>query len=463
MPHFTPLAILLFFLSTEIVAILSASLFSPFSCAQEELPLMPMEERKKEEKPSPSFTLQQELHSPSFQLHTSPSKVSMPDLRYYLLFFGALERPDSDTKIPLLRLGLRGESEWINLRADTSLHLKYNGAKNQYEVTKKSPLQLSFKPLDKSVQVTVTLTTLGTTSSELATPVTFILSETPLPPSKQTEKWSDDKVAFDSHVFERMNAKWWGTDVLFDTLSTDEKKKGRNRIVLNSNEGSYTIWAKSGDCFTWEEDRFVEAIAGQKSRNKILLETKEEKDSTLSFLLWNRDGSMVIPLNLQKTQKTEASSLPTINLIGARSRNMWVATINSERMILKTDDWLLCSHNAIEKIESPEQLDEYLQGKKEGTLLAFSGVEHSGGDHNLVGVMVDSSRTNTTPISVSLFHSWNQKQNDAIEKNVLAKNKGHDAHHSRDRHDEDSDDDLYSDDEDSSDDDNEDDEFNDMD
>ena len=415
---------------------------------------------------APSFSrlpidLSKELSSASFALHTNSTHTAVPDLRSQILYYGSLLRPDSEEKSPLLHLTFRGDNEQIFVRANTPLYLRYDQGKNQWKKVEKSPLKLTFQQKNTTLEVSVELLLPSEKENQGAHPSsTFSITETPSPTSNTANEWVVDGVPITAHVLEKMNARWCGQDAFLNALSNDDRKKECQRIIFDGPDGPYTLWLKEGSCCVLEEGSWHAVEMGQKSQGKTLLYVKAITDTTMTIEIWNPDGSAVISISLNKQVPIKTGSTPSISLIGARSRDAWIASIDSQRILLKTDDWLLCSDGSIEKIESQEQLEAYLHGEKEGTLLAFSGIERVGSERSLTGVMIDPSRTASTPLSISLFHSWNQKEN-PTHANLIASKSGHNNnhghHHGKNRY-HDDDDDYYDDDDDTDDDDTDDDE-----
>jgi len=366
-------------------------------------------------------------------------KVSLPDLRAHLLYYGALSRPDNENVSPFLLIGLRGQSEAIHTRADKPLFLQYDNEKNQWKPTEHSPLKLTFKPTEKTLEISQEISLPnGQSFKEPHHLALFTLPLMTLPPMKQAEALSFDGMVIDGRFWEAQNAMWWGKDALYDSLSTDIKKSQAQRILLNDLEGTlYTLWVQEGDGFIYKNGRWTEVEFGNESRKKTLLYVQAISDRTIEFEIWGPNGTSRVALPLSKKEPpSNAESALTINLIGARSRNTWIATINGQRTLLRTDDWFLLKEGVIEKLETRNSLESYIQGHTEGTLLAFSGIERIGNEQKLTGISIDPTRTKITPIAVSLFHSWDSKEDPSLKTNKTAGN----GHHHEDEDDDDIDD-----------------------
>jgi hypothetical protein len=364
----------------------------------------------------------------AFLLHSVPMKMSLPDLRSQLLYYGALSRPDSDQPSPFLLLGLRGQTDIIHAHADTPLFLQYDNEKNQWKQTEKSPLKLTFSPQEKTLVITQEIALPnGQSIKEPQHLARFSIPLMPPPQTLQTEKVTIDDIVIDQHFWEIQHASWWGKDALYETLSEDSQKKQSQRLLLTSPNGTlYTLWAQEGDGFLYSNGRWMPVELGSESRNQALLYVRSLTEKTIDFEIWSPTGTYKISLPLTKKEESKVQSTPTINLIGARSRSTWIATINDERILLHTDDWFLLNEGVLEKLDSKQALDDYIQGKKEGTLLAFSGIERIGNEQKLIGISIDPTRTKTTPIAISLFHSWDS------QKEPSKANKGNSSDHYKD-------------------------------
>ena len=371
-----------------------------------------------------------------FLLHALPMKVSLPDLRAHLLYYGTLARPDSEEGCSLLLLGLRGQPELLNTRLDAPLFLQYDNERNLWKRASQSPLKLTFTVKEKGLEIAQEIALPnGLIFKEPRPLALFTLPLMPMPPQRQTEGMSLDGMTVDQNFWESQNAIWWGEDLLYEALSHNIHRKQAQRVLLYDAHGSrYTLWVQEGDGFLYQDGKWTPVELGEESRKETLLYVQAISESSIDFELWGPDGTSRVLLPLSKKEPPGNDRPLSINLIGARSKNTWIATINGQRTLLRTDDWFLLKESILEKLETKTSLDAYIQGQQEGTLLAFSGIEKIGNEQKLIGISIDPTRTKSTPMAISLFHSWDSKEDLSQKTNKIQGN----THH----HDEDEDDDF---------------------
>lgn len=403
-----PLPTLRLLLSLHVVGIV-LFLFSFTEKEKEEttFPCLPVQTAKREEVPALNLNA-----APPFLLHALPMRLYLPDLRSQILYHGAFARPDSEHTSPYLLIGLKGQADFVRVRADNPLFLQYDNGKNQWTPAKNAPLKLTFTPKEKAVVI----------SSEILLPngqviqepnhlASFTVTSTPLPTQASDDTIMIDGMVADAHLFENENATWWGKDALYEALSDDPDKKEAERIVLTACDTTcYTLWVHEGDGLVYQDGMWQKVELGQESRGQTLLYIRTISEKALECELWNASGTKRVLLSIFKKESSENETPPTINMIGARSRNTWIATINNQRLLLRTDDWFLVRKDTIEKLDNATDLQAYIHGQKEGALVAFSGIERIGNEQKITGLFIDSKRIKAVPIAISLFHSWDARE-----------------------------------------------------
>lgn len=401
---------------------------------------LPSAAPKKEQRDEPTRSPDIETLSP-FLLHTLPLKVSLPDLRAHLIYYGTLSRPDNEDGASLILFGLRGQPEILHTPLDAPLFLQYDNERNVWKKASKSPLKLAFTPKEKCIEIAQEIELPnGLAFKEPRSLALFTLPLMPLPPQRQTEEISLEGTPVDQNFWESQSGVWWGEDVLYEALSHDMHKKQAQRVLLYDAHGSrYTLWVQEGDGFLYQNGRWTPIELGEESRKEILLYAREVSERSIDFELWSPNGTSRLLLPLSKKEAPGNEQPLSINLIGARSKNTWIATINGQRTLLRTDDWFLLKEGVLEKLESKTSLDNYIQGQQEGTLLAFSGIEKIGNEQKLMGISIDPTRTKSTPMAISLFHSWDSKEEASPKTNAIH---GTNHHHDEDDEDDFDDEDL---------------------
>ena len=99
-----------------------------------------------------------------------------------------------------------------------------------------------------------------------------------------------------------------------------------------------------------------------------------------------------IPRNLQQDFK----------FVAARTRSQYVFEINKERVLLKPKDWLVQTDTGWKKLETAEDIDNYVERKIHGALFVFDGVVKKDDKQVLMGTLFNASRTDAQMMEIDL-------------------------------------------------------------
>lgn len=349
----------------------------------------------------------------------------LPDLRSYILYYGANHRPDSPQDSQPLRVGIRGMQKSVPVLARHKIYLRYAGGNGPVrwaivEDEKQpdiSPLWMEVTPLQQGAQVNVYLK--GVDDQLVLEPkefATFVLPQLPLPQTDiSSTSWDLGPFRADATLFSKMGAVWFGQDELLNHFGDeDDSRKGKELIFFGDENAPYVLWASPGDCFIFADNQFKSVIPGAESRGKTLLTLVQAHADKLSFDLWDSSGQMKIPLDLPKAQSPLALPTFPIRLVGARSRTRWIAEINGKRSIIGDNDWLLLENGQIVSIESPELLEKYISGQMRGTLLAIEGAKKVHNEQHLSGVLIDPTRAYIEPYTIAISKPWERQNAHAV-------------------------------------------------
>lgn len=379
-------------------------------------------------------------------LHLSPVRYQqkLPDLRSYILYYGANHRPDSPQQSQPLRIGIRGMQKSIPVLARHKVFLRYTGGNGPVRWTilegatkpDASSLWLEITPLATSfqnptnppastsampsgsvqvaagAQVNVYLKGVdGQLVSEPKEFASFVVPQLPLPQTDiGSTSWDLGPFRADATLFPKMGAVWFGKDELLNYFGDEnDSRRGKELIFFGDEHNPYVLWAAPGDCFIFIENRFQPVTPGPESRGKTLLTLVQAQSDKLIFDLWDSSGQMKIPLELPRVQSPITIPTFPIRLVGARSRTRWIAELNGKRSIIGDTDWLLLENGEIIPITSPELLEKYINGEKRGTLLAIEGAKKVHNEQHLHGVLIDPTRSHLEPYTISISKPWERQ------------------------------------------------------
>lgn len=355
-------------------------------------------------------SLQDGLKSPFFSLAAIDRPLRLPDLRSFFTFLGCNERPDLELEKMRVQLSLRGGNS-LTVNAGEKVYLRFEGKGNKWGVSEKPTcLYAVFKPKDTGVDVTVEIQEeSGTTIATPSEYHQFYLNAMPTAAqgSISARKWDVGGLNAEPLLLEKQGARWYGKDSMVEALGGEEylAEASRERVQFGSEEGAYVLFVKEGDCFVFNEERWVPAVLGDETKKKILLRAKKVDDKEILFDLWNGDGSLHAVCSLKHREDKGHSSMPELKLIGARSQKHWIAEIGGKRIVLAPTDWIVFTEEGPLKIETEKTLEQYIQGVIPGSLLAFSGLEKVNGEVSFIGAFFNDTRSSKEEVSIPLYRS----------------------------------------------------------
>jgi hypothetical protein len=86
-------------------------------------------------------------------------------------------------------------------------------------------------------------------------------------------------------------------------------------------------------------------------------------------------------------------------------------------MLLSPKDWLVLTPNGWKKLSSPEEVDDYINRKLVGILFVFDGIERKGDQQYIMGILYNSSRSESKPVEIPITPSpIGRRKTDVKEK-----------------------------------------------
>lgn len=174
---------------------------------------------------------------------------------------------------------------------------------------------------------------------------------------------------------QKMQCRWWGTD-LFLLHHTDEQSKDlstmqRLEVFTSGKQQIFYLGPTQGIILQGKE--LFQVPLGEASRAKPLYTMEDFDDEGLKMVGWSSSGEFAHHFIVKKQQESWKPSMlqSQIRLAGARSKDVILTQVGEQRWNLRVHDWLLHTPKGWQKIATPSQLDQYVQGLLIGELLIF--------------------------------------------------------------------------------------------
>ncbi len=403
----------------------------------------------------------QTVGPPFLTLAKNDIKVTLPDLRNVLIYFGSTVRPDVSESAKIVQLGIRGSTIPTPVTVGEPVYLKYeckgNTGKWSFNADNRpTPIWIVVTPRENGAEVSLNMNDSdGNRVKDPAEFATFNVAQVNLPYAPQGANAFDvGGVRADGSLLIRQKCTWFGQDLFLQQLGDDSTRFAfdKERIDFLDPENSYCCYVGVGDSLVYVDGFWHEVTPGPDSRGLPLLIAKKIDDKAISFDLWDPSGKVRIPIELRRAiMQGNFAEKFDLKLVGARSKRDWIAELGGVRMLVRSDDWFIFRDGVWSKISTPEDLDDYIMGNLRGPLLVLEGSEKAGNEMYLVGRVYDTTRTQCVPLKISLFKSWEQA--------VPVEEEGDEDDEDDDDDDEDDDEDEDPDDDDSDDDEDDDDDL----
>ncbi len=352
------------------------------------------------EQPALSFeTLSETL----LQLKFETPKLQLPDLSKVLTYLGSTGRPDAGHQKEAVFFALANNSGMAPVAPGEKLYLLYdrNEKPSRYVFSpdnEPTSLWLEVTPQEKSAKITLSL--VGEENELITQPAKnreFVLSTREIHRTSRPSNWMIGKTRVDGTLLARQKAKWYGEDRFFERHGGDEYADivHKQRIDFGEGEENYSLFVNQGDVIVWNGLTWEVKEPGLDTREKPLLYVKKIADRLITFDLWNEEGTSKMTLNLLKSQERfqKQQLQHDFKFIATKTRSQYVFEVGGQKMTLRPQDWLVKTDAGWEKIETAEEIDEYVDRKLQGPLFVFDGVSKLGDKQVLTATLFNPSRT----------------------------------------------------------------------
>lgn len=347
-----------------------------------------------------------------FTLGSAPWKLELPDLRTQLQYYGMNGRPDASKDKTLFHLSLPGMKYPHPVRFDQPVYLSYQKEEGQFVLSpdnSKTPLWLVLEGDETEIDVTVHMVDEeGTplTGSPLFTHFRLTAKEWSRPLTTQGKGWELGSFRVDGTLLARQQAKWYGQDRFLERLGGEDYASfaGKQRIDFGEGDSLYSVFVALHDFLIWKEGRWRAVPPDFDSSTYPLLYVKKIDERLMCFDLWDEHGQKKMPLTLLKSNEawSKEAFMRSFHFLGARTKTQCVCEMDEQRLLLQPNDWLLLTEEGWQKILTEEEIDAFVDRKKQGVLLVFDGVQKQGEHQVLQATLFSTSRAFMEEMSFSI-------------------------------------------------------------
>lgn len=354
--------------------------------------------------PKGSFVQDQSAYDrigePILSLDYQPPKMQLPDLRQKVSYYGQNNRPDAHKDSSLMHFSINNNT--VSVAPSQPLYLQYDkdsgGGNYRFSPNnRETSLWIEAIPGEKEASILVRMVD---ENGELVTsPYTnesFQLKEKEFA-RYGGKPWEIGKWRVDGTLLARQKARWFGVDKFLERHGGNEYESvmGKNRIDFTDTDDYYSVFVNEGTALVWDGEHWKTVIPGEESKGLPLLVVKKVDDRLMNLELWDVEGKKKIALNLLKSMETwvPQNIQQDFKFLGARTRSQFVFEVGDEKMLLSPHDWLLLTDQGWEKLNTPEEIDDYVDLHDKGTLFVFDGMVRVGDQQVLKGSMFNPTRT----------------------------------------------------------------------
>lgn len=348
-------------------------------------------------------------------LKFTPPKMELPDLRKLLTYYGPNARPDAHIDSNAVYFSLVNNKGMAPIAEEEKLYLLYdrNEKPPRYvfsPANSATTLWIEAEPGKEAATVYVNMVNEeGEIVSSPSDRAEFVLPQKEMTRIARGEPWQVGDQKVDGTLLARQKAKWYGNDRFFEKHGGEEYVSAaqKQRIDFGESDSAYSVFLSDGDILYWDGSKWSQAEPGPETIGKPLMQLKKMTDRILTFELWNEDGSQKMALNVLKSQErwSPEQLRDSFRFISARTRSQYIFEVGKERMTLSPRDWLVKTENGWEKLDTVEEIDDFVERKIQGPLFVFDGVEKKEDRQVLVGTLFNASRTEMKQIELDIPQS----------------------------------------------------------
>ncbi|MBN9377441.1 MAG: hypothetical protein BGO14_10135 [Chlamydiales bacterium 38-26] len=345
------------------------------------------------------------------KLKYSPMTLQLPDLRKFLVYYGKNNRPDAREARPLMHFAFVGNKTLASVAPGEKMFVMFDRQSNPHQYifspgNAETPLWIQATSNEQEAYVKVGMKNEdGTIIQDPWSHAQFTLPQKEFARTTGTA-WEIGKWRVDGSLLARQKARWYGVDKFLENHGGEEYHQDQNkqRIDFGEGEGLYSVFMSPGDGLIWVQDRWKVVKPGPDSIGFPLLTIKKVDERLIQFEIWDAEGQSRVPLNLLKSSEPwmPQNVLQNFKFLGSRTRSQFVFEVNKERMLISPKDWLVLTPKGWQKLNSPQEVDDYVNRKITGILFVFDGIERRADQQYLIGTLYNPSRSDAKPVEIAI-------------------------------------------------------------
>jgi len=361
--------------------------------------------------PKRSFAQSQEAYDqigePILSLEYRPPRMQLPDLKQKLNYYGQNNRPDTSSNSSLLHFNIDGVTASVPPNEKLYLYYDKEGGAGKYRFsTNNMETSLWVEAVPGTKEASVLVGMYDVDGQMVKAPdlnASFKLKEKEF--SRFGGKaWEIGKWRVDGTLLARQRARWYGVDRFLERHGGEEYKEisGKNRIDFNDDDDKYSVFVGEGSTLIWDGKTWQDVEPGELSRGHPLLYVKKIDERLMNLELWDSEGKKKMALNLLKSMESwmPQNLQQEFKFLGARTRSQFVFEVDDEKMLLSPHDWLLLTDDGWVKLNTLDEIDDYVDLREKGTLFVFDGITRIGDQQVLKGEMFNPTRTKVHDIEL---------------------------------------------------------------
>lgn len=340
----------------------------------------------------------------AFSLSSGKLSPLFQHLREEIILLGRNARPDASAREVKMLIGLKSSKEEKIAVDGSPIYVDVNKKGNDmfgalhFSENDKGPIAIKPVSLEgNSVLIEVS----GEEDGQ------FMVQERPLSPSGNKDKRD--------HYFHLLSqAKWWGTDILFQKYGGEEYKemKDKQKLEFADKGSSYVQFVSQGDYLLWDEDQWTIVPLSSVSPTKPLAHVKSISSKGIEMEAWDETGFYSYYVKLQRQGPAKVNEkLETVFSSGRLQTSSQISCVlGKRRVILKPGDWLLKNGKGWHNLKKVDEIEDCLQHKIKGELFLFEGMEKEQGKIIIKGHIFDEMRTQIQPVSIPISTEKNKSK-----------------------------------------------------
>ncbi len=373
-----------------------------------------------------------------------PPQMQLPDLRNELQFFGKNGRPDSLPGKSSFHLCLKGSQEKTLAQEGERLYLVYQGTfftkerkaavngetisqagrpiwgdvapkndsldKNLYVFSpgnQPTPLWLEVHARGESA-VDVKLSMLDEKGALVTAPNDLHIFQLQALDHGKTQVlgWDLGGLRVDTTLLSRQRARWVGQDMFLKLHGGDEfaHSVDKERIDFFDGPNHCSCFVGPGDFIVWRNQRWEVAKSAEETQQLPLLYVKKIEDKIMTFELWDPEGRGKVILSLIRTK--DHQGLPNISqeikFVGAKTWAQFIVECKTGgRLTLRPHDWLVLTSEGWTKLDTPSQIDAFVNQTITGPLFILDEMAKKNGRQVLCGHLFNTTRTEVEEVELT--------------------------------------------------------------